>query len=473
MRGKRGRRLTGRQGTALAGERTILLYNEPFMSKILVGMLAIALLSSATSPAVSDRWPQFRGPDAGVVADDPALPETWSATENVRWRADVAGVGWSSPIVWGDHVFVTSVEVEGETTAPKPGFYAPGAVLTTSAAVHRWMVHDFDFRTGARRWSRELHRASPPAPKHLKNSYASETPVTDGERVYVYFGHLGLFALDMTGRPVWSAAPRAGDDAQRLGHGVVAGAAWRPGVHRERPRRPVVHRRVRCRNRTAGVARESRRGDELVDAVRVGACRANGDRDGRHRSGPLIRSRRPRAVVAHRHVEHHHSDAVRARRALYLSSGYIGDSKRPTYAIRPGASGDISSSPATTTSPFIAWSSADIAPYNPTPIVYQGILYTLLDRGFFTAHDAATGQEIYGRQRITTEAGGFTASPWAYNGRLFALSEDGDTFVIQAGREFKVLGRNVLSEMTLATPAVVQDSVIIRTHSRLYRIARP
>jgi outer membrane protein assembly factor BamB len=158
---------------------------------------------------------------------------------------------------------------------------------------------------------------------------------------------------------------------------------------------------------------------------------------------------------------------------LYLSSGYVGDSKRPTYAIRPGASGDITPSPGSTTSSFIAWSRPDIAPYNPTPIVYQGILYTLLDRGFFTAHDAVTGQEIYGRQRISAEAAGFSASPWAYNGKLFALSEDGDTFVIQAGREFKLLGKNVLSEMTLATPAVVQDSVIIRTHARLYRIARP
>ena len=98
--------------------------------------------------------------------------------------------------------------------------------------------------------------------------------------------------------------------------------------------------------------------------------------------------------------------------------------------------------------------------------------YTLIDRGFFTSHDAKTGKEIYGRQRIAADAGTFSASPWAYNGKLFATSEDGDTFVIQAGREFKVLGKNSLGEMTLATPAVANGSVIIRTATRLYRIAR-
>ena len=104
-----------------------------------------------------------------------------------------------------------------------------------------------------------------------------------------------------------------------------------------------------------------------------------------------------------------------------------------------------------------------LAPYNPSPLVYGDYYYTLLDRGFFTCHDAKTGKEIYGRQRIAADASGFTASPWAYNGKIFAMSEDGDTYVIQAGPEFKVLGKNSLDEMTLATPAVSRGSLIIRT----------
>jgi outer membrane protein assembly factor BamB len=158
---------------------------------------------------------------------------------------------------------------------------------------------------------------------------------------------------------------------------------------------------------------------------------------------------------------------------LFISSGYTGDPLRPTYAIRPGASGDISLKDDETANGHIVWSSRTLGPYNPSPLAYGDYYYTLLDRGFFTCHDARTGREVYGRQRITSEATGFAASPWAYNGKIFAMSEDGDTYVIQAGPEFKVLAKNPLGEMTLATPAVANGSVIVRTASRLVRIAKP
>ena len=139
----------------------------------------------------------------------------------------------------------------------------------------------------------------------------------------------------------------------------------------------------------------------------------------------------------------------------------------------PGAAGDISLKPDQTSNDFIAWSQPTLGAYNPSALVYGDYYYTLLDRGFLTCHDAKTGKEIYARQRISADASGFTASPWAYNGKVFALSEDGDTFVMQAGPEFKVLGKNSLDEMTLATPAVANGSLIIRTASKLYRISEP
>ena len=154
---------------------------------------------------------------------------------------------------------------------------------------------------------------------------------------------------------------------------------------------------------------------------------------------------------------------------LYVSSGYIGDQKRPVFAIRPGASGDISLAAGETSSEYIAWFQPQAGPYNPSPILYGDYYYTLLDRGFFTAHDARTGEEVYGRQRIVVGAG-FTSSPWAYDGKIFALSEDGDTYVIRAGTEFELLGVNALDEFTMATPAIAQGSLFIRTASKLYRI---
>jgi len=156
---------------------------------------------------------------------------------------------------------------------------------------------------------------------------------------------------------------------------------------------------------------------------------------------------------------------------VYVGSGYPGQAPRPVYAIRPGAAGDISLKVGETSNEFVVWNQPLLGTYNTSALVYGDYYYTLLDRGFLLCHDAKTGKEIYGRQRISAEASGFTASPWAYNGKIFLLSEDGDTFVVQAGPEFKVLGKNSLNEMSLASPAVARGSLIIRTQSKLYRIA--
>ena len=140
--------------------------------------------------------------------------------------------------------------------------------------------------------------------------------------------------------------------------------------------------------------------------------------------------------------------------------------------MRPGASGDISLKPDETSSAYIAWYQPLLGTYNTSALVHGDYYYTLLDRGFLLCHDARTGKQIYGRQRVSAESSGFTASPWAYNGKVFVLSEDGDTFVVQAGPEYKLLHKNSLNEMTMATPAIARGSLIIRTQGKLYRIAR-
>ena len=170
---------------------------------------------------------------------------------------------------------------------------------------------------------------------------------------------------------------------------------------------------------------------------------------------------------------------------VYISSGYPGGALRPVYAIQPGAAGDISiyqevasglqeGFPGTrhySRDDHVVWSYPLLGTYSTTALVYDDVYYTLLDRGFLTAHDAATGEEIYGRRRLEI-GNGFTASPWGYNGLVFLLSEDGDTFVVRAGPEFEILHKNSLDEMSLATPAIAHGSVILRTQSKLYRIAK-
>jgi len=434
-----------------------------------IGLVVLTLAGPSAGP--NDHWPQFRGPSAGVAENDPALPERWSTAENIVWTLDMPGAGWSSPVVWGDHVFVTTVINSGQSEAPKPGLYF-GGERPASTAPHRWMVHDVDFATGKVRWSKEVRNSLPAGAKHLKNSYASETPVTDGERVYAYFGNVGLFVFDMRGTPVWSKP--MGPFKTRYGWGTAAS----PVLHRDR-----IYIVNDNDDQSFLAAYDKRTGAEAWRVDRA---------EGTNWATPFVWEHDGRAEIVTSG-----SDRVRSydltgkllwelkgmssisiptpferHGLLFISSGYVGDALRPAYAIRPGASGDISLKPGETTNAFIAWSAPTLAPYNPTPLVYGDYYYTLFDRGFFTCHDARTGKEIYGRQRIAVDASGFTTSPWAYNGKIFVMSEDGDTYVIQAGPEFKVLGKNSLGEMTLATPAVSRGSLIIRTASKLYRVGK-
>jgi outer membrane protein assembly factor BamB len=159
-----------------------------------------------------------------------------------------------------------------------------------------------------------------------------------------------------------------------------------------------------------------------------------------------------------------------AQGLLFVTSGYPGDIFRPAYAIRPGASGDISLKEEETSNQFVAWSQRQLGTYMPSALVYGDYIYNLYSQGFIQCNEAKTGTSVYSRRRIDLGASGFTASPWAYNGKIFALSEDGDTYVIQPGPEFKLLGKNSLGEMALATPAVVRGNLIMRSVSSLYRI---
>jgi len=166
--------------------------------------LATLMLASLTIASVSGQqnWPQFRGANAGVIADNAALPETWSATENVVWKTAVPGLGWSSPVVWGDHVFLTAGVNTGAAEPFKAGPLRGGDIVKP-AAPYRWMVYDISLETGKIRWQQEVRAGLPADGTHMKNSYSSETPVTDGERVYAYFESFGLYAYDFEGKLLW------------------------------------------------------------------------------------------------------------------------------------------------------------------------------------------------------------------------------------------------------------------------------
>ena len=445
---------------------------------------AILVLTAVPARTVrAQQWQQFRGPQAGVAADDPRLPDTWTTTENVAWRIDIPGRSWSSPIVWGDHVFV--VTAVNTTTPSQPlnpvitylarslGGTMSGADITKPTDEHRWTLYDIDVRTGRIRWERQIQAALPQQPVHQKNSYASETPVTDGERVYVYLGYAGLFAFDMNGAPVWSKpidAPR-----MRTGWGTAASPVLHNGriyiVNDNEDRSFIAAFDARTGAQLWRTAREDERSNWSTPFVWQNEQRTEIVTTGTRKvrsydtSGNLLWELAGMTSI-------HAVTPVAGHGLLFVSSGYFPDNPRPTYAIRPGASGDISLKAGETSNEFIAWSNATLASAYPSPLVLGDQYYTLMDRGFLTSNDPRTGKEVYGRQRIAVDSGTFTASPWAYNGKIFAISEDGDTFVMQAGPSFKLLGRNALEEMTLASPAVSNGSLFIRTATKLYRITK-
>ena len=469
--------------------------------------LVMAIVMALATVAAQENWSKFRGPNAGVVADNPVLPARWSAEANTVWKFDVPGFAWGSPIVWGDSVFVTSVLSDEPRPAPDrdPNAVAQphtGGIVNQKplSSPYRWVLYALDFETGRLKWECELRRGLPASNKHSKNTYASETPVTDGERVYVYHASAGLFAVDFSGRLVWSRDLKLPESAggaptqvsptlnkSGTAQSVAAsyllglGQAASPALHNGRIFISADHES----RQWFFAAFSARTGDELWRVVEPKPVEAYGW------STPFVWESGGRTEIitaGNNGVRSYDPDGrllwqlkgmslnttptpFAAGGLLYVASGYAGDNFRPVYAIRPGASGDISLKPDQTSNDYVAWFQRSAAGYMPSALVHGDYYYTLYSQGFLSCHDARTGRLVYGRQRIATDAGTFTASPWAYNGMIYAASEDGEVFVIRAGPEFGLIGKNTVGEMILATPAIVRGSLIVRTVSSVRRIA--
>jgi outer membrane protein assembly factor BamB len=456
--------------------------------------------STPHARATDDRlvnWPQFRGPQSNPVSDNPNLPVTWSKTENVEWVADVPGVGWSSPIVWGRRVFMTAATSDRPQKTPSLGtefsneyiaelrkqglagdelnkrLWARDREMPDDLTISL-MLYCHDLESGKRLWERQIYHGRPRGGRHVKNSFASETPVTDGERVYAYFTDYGLFAFSFDGKPVWTTPVERRETIRDYG----AGAS--PALYRDRlfvlndneeqsylaAYDARTGQQLWRTARTVEPARKTGWSTPYVWANRVrtevvtlgpGVAISYG-LDGRE----LWRIRRMGAVAI--------QTPFASNDVLYLTSGTGSDDNKPIVAVRPGGSGDITPAASDTRNEFVVWYERVAGgTYLPTPVLYQNALYVLYDNGIVSRFKIDTGERVY-RSRIAPEAWAFTASPWAYDGKIFLLSEEGVTYVVDAGAEFKLRRVNSLDEFTLATPAMVGDRLLIRTRSRLYSI---
>jgi outer membrane protein assembly factor BamB len=471
------------------------------MRKPLVIHAAFWLLIATTvrgQDVAKDNWPQFRGPGGSGVAAEAAPPATWSTTENVAWVTDIPGRGWSSPILWGNTVFVTSaISTGGDYKEPSTGIFgndyladltaqglseeeamervvARDIELSKETEALRYMVYAIDTESGEMLWEREAHRGKPFGGRHRKNSYASETPATDGERIFAYFGNVGLFCYSTKGEPLWEHRWEPQPIYLDFGTGSS----------------PVVHEdQVYIQSDNMGesfiAAVETKTGKERWRTVRDGGDPMTSS----GWSSPFVWENPQRTeIVAVGHGLAISYDTkgkelwrlsgltgsiptpIAGLGMLYVATGSQGDSRRPVFALRPGGSGDISLKDGEESNDYVVWHQPRASAYIPSLLLYQQRLYSVRVNGILSVFDAKTGERLY-RARVGGGGHTFASSPWAHDGKVFFLSEDGDTFVIQPGDTHEEIGMNSFGEMSFASPAISGDSLFIRTLTKLYRIS--
>ena len=439
-----------------------------FTFGILVTMI-IGLQAEETT-----NWPQFRGPGARGVAKGKGLPTTWSTTENVKWCVPVPGRGWSSPVIWGDKVFLSSAISTGKEKTVKKGLYFGGNEKTPSPNQHRWMIYCFSFESGEKLWEQEANVGKPLTPRHIKNNYAPETQVTDGNLIYTYFADQGLFAHDLDGELKWKRKMKAYKTRYNWG------SAASPALHgdfiyilNDNEQNSFIEAIDKNTGETLWRRDRNEKSNWSTPFVWENSLRTEiiTIGTGKTRSYGLDGTLLWKLVADMSSITI--ATPFTAHGLLYVTSGYVGDKHKPIYAIQPGGKGTINLKKNRPVDKSIVWRQPNAAPYNPSTLVYKDLLYVLYDFGFLACFNAKTGEKIYDKVRARKrQRTPFTASPWAYNDKVFCLSEDGDCFVYKAGRKNELLHINKLDELCMATPGIARGNLFIRTASKLYRISK-
>lgn len=430
-------------------------------------------------PASSDAgsWPSFRGTMAAGVAEGEHLPDSWDVAkgENVLWRTPIPGLAHSSPVVWGHRIFVTSAVSSNPNATFRPGLYGDGDA-SDDRTPQRWMVYAIDRRTGAIEWQRIAHEGPPVGKRHIKSTYASATPATDGRIVIASFGSQGVHAYDVNGTFLWKVD---------LGH-LDIGAYDIPTFEWGPASSPILWNGLvilQCDTQadsfllalkadTGEIAWKTARQELPSWGTPTVALTPNGPQLVANGSN-FIRGYDPASGKEVWRLGG--SSKITAPTPVYGDGLFVVASgrapERPIFVVRPGARGDITLQNGNTSSDAVVWSRTGRGSYMPTPVIYQGLLYVLANNGLLDAYDLRSGDEVY-RRRLTTVGNGFSASPVAADGKIYLSNEDGDIIVVAAGREFKQIATNPMGELVMATPALSNGVIYIRTARTLFAIGR-
>jgi outer membrane protein assembly factor BamB len=462
----------------------------PVLAVCLAAVVA-PLVFAANSP----EWPRFRGPQGNPVSTG-RLPDTWSKTENVEWKTAIPGRGWSSPIVSGNRIFITAATTDGASKKPQVGVsysndyiaelqkqglpeneiearvVARDFELPDEVSLH-YVLYCVDLKSGKVSWKQEYYAGKPPGGRHRKNSFASETPVTDGRLVYVYATNIGLWAYDLKGRQVWKTPLENLPMYSDFGTGASPTLAGNLVI--------VCHDNEKQQFIAAfdkNTGKQVWRTDRDLRAGTSAAARRSGW------STPFLWTTPARTeivTIGPGFAVSYDLGGKELWRMAGMGGGPIpspyawngllllnGGSGGALAAVKPGATGSFSVAPKAEPSQHVAWSIERAGTYLPTQLAYDGAIYSLTDAGILSRYDGATGKLGY-RARIENGVA-FTSSPWAYDGKVFCLNEEGKTFVIAAGEKYELLRVNDLDEFALATPALVGDRLLLRTEGLLYSI---
>jgi outer membrane protein assembly factor BamB len=422
-----------------------------------VSLLALAAFLLFSRAALGQNWPQWRGPDANGVSRETGLPVRWTSSENVAWKVKLPGRGMSTPIIWGDRIFVTSQIGFGKVESSSARYEGP--VQSDDGPV-TFVLQCFHREDGKLLWEYRIPAEQPLPAVHAFHNLSTPSPITDGERVYSWFGTGQIVALTLNGKVVWSR--NLGKDYSpfrlRWGHGSS----------------PVLHKDslfLLCDHDPAAylLALDRHTGKEIWKVDRGEGLRsystpylvAVGNRyELIVNSNPRIDAYDPETGRLLWHADDYCRVPVpmpvSADGILYTSRGY---NSGPYMAIRPGGKGEVSQT-------HVVWRVATGAPYVSSVLHYQGLLYMATEVGIVRCIEPKTGETVW----VERIGGNFSASPVGADGKVYLLNEEGEAVVLEAGRKCNVLARNALKEVCRASPAVAQGQIFIRSDQHLYSI---
>jgi outer membrane protein assembly factor BamB len=420
-------------------------------------------------------WASFRGPGGEGVADGAHPPTTWDAEKgvNVRWKTPIPGLGHSSPVVWGNRVFLTTtVSANEAATIFRHGAGASSTADSMNRSLkdegpHSWRVYALDRDTGKVVWQRVSHEGVPRTPRHVMASQADPTPVTDGRHVIAFFGSEGLYCYDIDGRLVWKR------DIGPMTSGYVTDPTYEWTVAAS----PILYKGMVL------LQVDLLEGSYIAAFdVKTGKTVWRTERDEVPSwSTPYIFEGPPRTELVTvaptyargydpdtgkelwrlgRHATYPTPAPIGGLGMIFITSG-SGTTVQPIYAIRPGATGDITLGEDEGSNEAVVWSKERGGSFIPTPVFYDDILYVCNESGILTAYRADTGGRLY--QERLTRGGSYSASAVAADGHLYFTSEDGEVIVVRAGPKFEKVSVNPMGEVVMATPAIAPGMLLFRT----------